>query len=105
MTDAEKLRELAKIFNPRLYYNRGDGIFLRRIADLLDAIPPETIAALKAGMKTAMPTALLRQIASQRLSGEMQEEARHDADFMEGYDCVVKLVRAMLSAAAPEKPE
>ena len=64
MTDADKLRELAKIFNPRLYYNEEDGVFLHRIADLLDSIPPEVLKALADGMKTAVSTALLRHIAA-----------------------------------------
>ena len=104
MTDADKLRlEIARSIGKTMDYPNHQA----RADAILEVIgvPPEILSALKAGMKTAMPTALLRQIASQRLCGEMQEEARHDADFMEGYDCVVKLVRAMLSAAAPEKPE
>ena len=107
MTDAEKLRSLADS-QERLSGGAPEIIAwvndLRRIADLLDSVPPEVLKALAAGMKTAVSTALLRQIATQRLSGEMQEDTQHDADFMEGYDCVVRVARAML-AAAPEKPE
>ena len=94
MTDVDKLRELAKIFNPRLYYNEEDGVFLYRIADLLDSIPPETLAALKAGTWKAVPV---------ESTYEMQNAAWHSC-FSGDFETYVKAYRAML-AAAPEKPE
>ena len=63
MTDAEKLRMAAntiKDIYPRHYF--ADGSLssaliseLYRIADLLDAFPPETLAAIKAGTMVAVP--------------------------------------------------
>ena len=107
MTDAEKLREIANDIQKHVGDTTLKSLMtfhLLRIADLLDSIPPEVLKALADGMKTAVSTALLRNIAKQKLSIEVDEEARTFVDFQEGYDCVVKLVRAML-AAAPEKPE
>ena len=94
MTDAEKLRSIG-----RNYVGYDFAKVLFRIADLLDAVPPETLEAIK-----AVPVALLRQIAGQKLSEELSEEELSDADFMGGYDTVVRVARAML-ASAPAKPE
>ena len=112
MTDAERVRELAagfrvasgQIIEVDVKDAARTSALLIRIADIFDAVPPEILKALADGMKTAVSTALLRQIAEQKLSIEVDEETRAAADFQEGYDCVVKLVRAMI-AAAPEKPE
>lgn len=57
MTDAEKLRELADL------YEHGYPVIeiiewqadLRRIASLLDAVPPETLIALKDNKVRVMP--------------------------------------------------
>ena len=59
MTDAEKLRELADWFEKpddeiNITWQEAPDI-LRRIADLLDAVPPETLVALKAGTWKAVP--------------------------------------------------
>ena len=57
MTDAEKLRGLAD-YVLALGENSitlGMAFDLRRIADLLDAVPPETLAALKDGTWKAAP--------------------------------------------------
>lgn len=60
MTDAERLRDLAQKLK-RLgdkYGEWGEQKFpalLHRIADLLDAVPPETLAAIKAGTWKAVP--------------------------------------------------
>ena len=57
MTDAEKLRGFADYV---LAFGENAVILnmtfaLRRIADLLDAVPPETLAALKDGTWKAAP--------------------------------------------------
>lgn len=59
MTDAEKLRELARQYvqniglrTPELVAWRDD---LNRIADLLDAVPPEALKALADGTHIVIP--------------------------------------------------
>ena len=54
MTDAEKLRELAGYFDGGCPSSTpwNCAAHLRRIADLLDAVPPETLRALGAGEPT-----------------------------------------------------
>ena len=103
VTDADKLRNLA--------INLGDlpawaeTVFdLRRIADLLDAVPPETIRALGEGTMVAVSKELLKQMADQRLSDELEDDEYEGGDFVAGYDAVVTQARIML-AAAPAKPE
>ena len=70
MTDAEKLREISRsmqagddICRPAQAQeyrdSQADNIkALCRIADLLDAVPPETLAALKAGTWKAVPVVM-----------------------------------------------
>lgn len=54
MTDAEKLREVADYIEK--YPTTGRlSPDLRRIASLLDAVPPETLAAIAAGTWRAVP--------------------------------------------------
>ena len=60
MTDAEKLRALAKwhdLQDDKIGYfgEREVQADLLRIADLLDAVPPETLAALRDGTWQAVP--------------------------------------------------
>ena len=106
-TDAEKLRLISNGFinsaNQTIFVEQEDATLsanlLIKVADFLDSIPPETLEAIK-----AVPVALLRQIAGQKLSEELSEEELSDADFMGGYDTVVRVARAML-AAAPAKSE
>ena len=99
MTDAEKLRRLAewhdKHDDARLFYGaREFQNDLRRIANLLDAVPPETLEAIKAGEPTdKMIGAAGVQLFKCDLSGcEPRETAR-------------LVLKAALLSAAPAKPE
>ena len=93
MTDAEKLRRVAKFLDDTVVQDD-----LRRIADLLDAVPPETLAALKAGTWRVMPVEptdlLLKRMA------DMFRLAWWGADNNSRRDAY----RAVL-AVAPAKPE
>ena len=88
MTDAEKLREIAIVLDQDGFHHRR-AKELRRIADLLDSIPPETLKALADKTWKAVPVEptedMLEEIAWAEINGR-------------------KAYREML-AAAPEKPE
>ncbi len=89
MTDAEKLREIATCLEMVAHKETCE-----EIADLLEVIPPETLAALKAGTWKAVPVEptekMLKQAWDECANGD-------EATYRIAY-------RAML-AAAPEKPE
>ena len=89
MTDADKLRALAHWFeNPDDEINltwQEAPVILRRIADLLDAVPPETLEAIKAGTWRAIPKVPSREL--------LQKAGCSAGDY-----------HALL-AAAPTKPE
>ena len=93
MTDADKLREIAEFVDDEMF-NSHDGDNLRRIADLLDAIPTETLAALKAGSWRAIPK---KPTNAMLFAG--------NEIGLVGYDSLGSkaVYRAML-AAAPAKP-
>ena len=65
MTDAEKLRRIATGLRGRdpslfpgddpLMLEESDAVSLRRIAGLLDAVPPETLEAIRDGTWKAVP--------------------------------------------------
>jgi hypothetical protein len=96
MTDAEKLREIAEahaegLAVPEIIAWIDD---LRRIADLLDSVPPEVLKALANKTWKAVPVIS---------TYEMQNAAWH-ACFSGDFETYVKAYRAML-AAAPEMLE
>ena len=95
MTDAEKLRELANDLALELGTNNTS--LLRRIADLLDAVPPETLAAIAAKRWKAVPVE----------PTEAQTDAAVRTYVRENYGIEVApnaVYHAML-AASREKPE
>ena len=88
MTDAEKLREIGRNY---VGYDFSKDLF--RIASLLDAVPPETLVALKAGTWRAVPmkpTAKMRDAIYHNMAGEILSTKRA------WYNAV---------ATAPAKPE
>ena len=91
MTDAEKLRGLAD-YVLALGENSitlGMAFDLRRIADLLDAVPPETLRALQAGTWRAVPV--------EPTTGMMEAAYRAQGGVRD------QIIAAL--AAAPKKPE
>ena len=100
MTDAERLRELANNFD-RGYPSSTPwncAAHLRRIADLLDAVPPETLKALGTGTWKAVPVEPTKEM---KISGEGGWCEMSNRNLLErSGDCF----HAMLSAA-PAKPE
>ena len=85
MTDAEKLRDISTYIALTEY---RDAIL--RAADLLDAVPPETLAALKGGTWKAVPVEPTEEMIKAAANGEDTSPR--------GEYC------AML-ASAPAKPE
>ena len=55
MTDAERLRKIARSTSCWAGMGLRDVEFLHRIADLLEAVPPEVLEAIKKGTWKAMP--------------------------------------------------
>ena len=97
MTNAEKLRTLANWLQCFHDPNAGDSGLLRRIAGLLDAVPPETLEAIKTGAWRAVPVEPTKA---------MQDALAATANQYNPYTRVTgeSIYRAML-AAAPAKPE
>ena len=98
MTDADRLRDIASQLRGafasqevRRYWADD----LLRIAALLDAVPPETLEAIKAGTWKVVPIAPTRKMAK----AGRQDWACADREQKAMYD-----YGAML-AAAPAKPE
>lgn len=101
MTDQEKLREYITLYEGFPAQEMQDWLkTLRRIASLLDAVPPETLEALKAGTWVAVPKKPSLEMCT-RARKEHTNEIRQD--LMRNDDCRI-IYRAML-AAAPAKPE
>ena len=92
MTDAEKLRSIG-----RNYVGYDFAKVLFRIADLLDAVPPETLEALKAGTWKAVPMEPTYGMLEALIGAKSQLEASQ-------YCYVLKYYHSML-VAAPAKPE
>ena len=61
MRDQKKLREVAKLMEQD-GYNDTLPNFLRRIASLLDSVPPETLRGLKEDTMVAIPTLALLEL-------------------------------------------
>ena len=98
MTDAEKLRRLARELDEVNADQRGiesapiypgDPELLFRIADLLDAVPPETLEAIKNGRWKAVPLT-------------MPDEMKRKVG---GWGPNLDLIWKELLSAAPAKPE
>ena len=106
MRDQKKLREVAKLMEQD-GYNDTLPNFLRRIASLLDAVPPETLTGLKAGTWRAVPVEPtkdeLEQIEFTYLCW-LYPGARDYASSPHGIELATRMRSAMLSAA-PAKPE
>ena len=104
MTDAEKLRHLAEWFGvlgPETYdpdVREEVQADLRRIADLLDAVPPETLAAIKAGTWKAVPVEPTRAMIETAEEGYVKMYTGTPTISPE------RCYRIMISAA-PAKPE
>ena len=93
MTDANYLRETASLLQTDGFHY-GVAVELRRIASMLDAVPPETLVALKAGTWVAVPV---------EPTDKMQWAGNNVG--LVGYDtkgCPI-IYSAMLTAA-PKKP-
>ena len=97
MTDADKLRELAG------YFDRGCpsstpwncAAHLRRIAFLLDAVPPETLRALKAGTMVAIPIGFARFLKSVMESAKEHGGADVDGGWIQDYATDVGILVAV----------
>ena len=101
MTDAEKLRAIAESldYTGALYAQVEAADVLRHIADLLDAIPPETLGALKAGAWKAVPVEPTKAMLK-------SADLEIIVDYVDGSETLYPAAcyNAML-AAAPVKPE
>ena len=102
MTDAEKLRSIGRDY---VGYDFAKVLF--RIADLLDAVPPETLAAIRAGTWKAVPVEptkdALEQLEFTYLCW-LHPGARDYASSPRGIELARRMREAMISAA-PAKPE
>ena len=99
MNDPEKLRELARFIFARLGENTitlGMVFDLRRIADLLDAVPPEVLKALAKGTWKAVPV--------EPTKDQLRAVGCHAMMDVTVWDAARDDYRAMITAA-PEKPE
>ena len=109
-TDAEKLRLIATGFinsaNQTIFVEQEDATLsanlLIKVADFLDAVPPETLAAIRAGTWKAVPvepTETQRQIARRYfgMNPLNKDGAPMDSLWLSAYDSML--------AAAPAKPE
>ena len=116
MTDAERVRRLAQELDEVNADQRGvecapiypgDPELLLSIASLLDAIPPETLAAIKEGTWKAVPVEPTKD-ELERLEFTylcwLHPGARDYASSLHGVDLASRMRRTMLSAA-PTKPE
>ena len=102
MTDAEKLRAIAQGIFHGAELPHGDVIFLNRMSDLLDAVPPETLRALKAGTWKAVPAEPTQEMI---WAGEGKDKpAAEYSGYSTEYAYCETHYAAML-AAAPKKPE
>lgn len=102
MTDAEKLRLIAKWFeNPDDEIDitwQEASILLGRIANLLDTVPPETIKALADKTWKAVPVEPTRIMWAAMGDAAVRAQGYH-------HDVVCEGVYRAGIAAAPEKPE
>ena len=104
MTDADKLKVLAGYILSALGENTitlDIASDLRRIADLLEAVPPEVLKALKAGTWKAVPvepTSKMLEAAHMSYPTIQDQEKHRYADAI-----LVADFKAML-AAGPESP-
>ena len=94
MTDADKLREIAKIVQLKGFQYLSPEEILW-FASMLDAVPPETLRALKAGTWKAVPREPTERMVAHGFS-------IHPCS--PGQSKVTDCYNAMLSAA-PAKPE
>lgn len=103
MTDTERLRELSSCLRSDLV-QVSDPAFMRRIADLLEAVPPEVLKALGDGTWQAVPVepTFSIQDAVRRAAYEDDMSSEAHAMALKIWECVIRIAR---SAAAPEKPE
>lgn len=96
MTDAEKLRDIAL----RRRASPEAAADLYRIADLLEAVPPEILAVLKAGTLVTVPR---HELISLQMVTSFPPQA---VTYKQGWK-IIDAAQALCAAiaAAPEKPE
>ena len=111
MTDAEKLRLIANGFinsaNQAIFIEQEDATLstnlLIKVADFLDAVPPETLAALKAGTMVVIGRGAASIILGW-LQSSLGEKPSWGATSYTDAVNAVRMLQAAL-AAAPAKPE
>ena len=103
MTDAEKLREAAVFLLRADNSNKEWADDLYRIAALLDAVPPETLAAIQAGTVVTVDRSALSIVLGWLQASLGDKPSWNNTSYADAVNAV-QIFQAALSAA-PAKPE